>query len=326
MFAEAYKRAFGVLKSKPIRLWGLSLLVGFISVISILFSLWFLPIGIAFVMVIQCGMTKVYLDGLKGSAVNADQIFEGCKSGKSFFRFAGGMAWKALWEMIWSLLAIVAVYFGFIPALLSGGLFRAFDSYGYGYGYGPSLASTIGTTIVWLLIAIIGFIPAIYKSYEYRFTPYILITRPEVNATAALRLSKQMTKGKKGQMFLADLILVGGFYVIYFVLTTLGKIPYIGILFMIIAVLVSIVYNLFAPIFTGLYQAAFFEMPAQPRQNPYNNMNQNFNQNPNFNQNQYFNQDPNYQQNPNMNQNFNPNFNQNPNYPQNPNQNFNQNV
>ena len=92
MFAEAYKRAFGVLKSKPIRLWGLSLLVGFISVISILFSLGFLPIGIAFVMVIQCGMTKVYLDGLKGSEVNADQIFEGCKSGKSFFRFAGGMA------------------------------------------------------------------------------------------------------------------------------------------------------------------------------------------------------------------------------------------
>ena len=320
MFAEAYKRAFGVLKSKPIRLWGLSLLVGFISVISILFSLWFLPIGIAFVMVIQCGMKKVYLDGLNGSAVNADQIFEGCKSGKSFFRFAGGMAWKALWEMIWSLLAIVAVYFGFIPALLSGGLFRAFDS--YGYGYGPSLASTIGTTIVWILIAIIGFIPAIYKSYEYRFTPYILITRPEVNATAALRLSKQMTKGKKGQMFLADLILVGGFYVIYFVLTTLGKIPYIGILFMIIAFLVAIAYNLFAPIFTGLYQAAFFEMPVQPRQNPYNNMNPN----PNFNQNQNFNPNPNYQQNPNMNQNFNPNFNQNPNYPQNPNQNFNQNV
>ena len=67
MFAEAYKRAFGVLKSKPIRLWGLSLLVGFISVISILFSLGFLPIGIAFVMVIQCGMTKVYLDGLKAA-------------------------------------------------------------------------------------------------------------------------------------------------------------------------------------------------------------------------------------------------------------------
>lgn len=316
MFAEAYKRAFGVLKSKPIRLWGLSLLVGFISVISILFSLWFLPIGIAFVMVIRCGMTKVYLDGLKGQEVNADQIFEGCKSGKSFFRFAGGMAWKALWEMIWSLLAIVAVYLGFVPALLSGGLFRAFGGYGYGYGYGPSLASTIGTTIVWILVAIIGFIPAIYKSYEYRFTPYILITRPEVNATEALRLSKQMTKGKKGQMFLADLILAGGFSVLHLVLTTLGKIPYIGILFMIIAFLVSIAYNLFAPIFTGLYEAAFFEMPVQPRQNSYNNMN------PNFNQNQNFNQNPNYQQNPNMNQ----NFNQNPNYPQNPNQNFNQNV
>ena len=89
MFADAYKRAFEVLKSKPIRLWGLSLLVGFVSVVAIMFSLGFLPIGIAFCMVIECGMTKVYLDGLKGKEVNSDQIFEGCKSGKSFFRIAG---------------------------------------------------------------------------------------------------------------------------------------------------------------------------------------------------------------------------------------------
>lgn len=91
MFADAYKRAFEVLKSKPIRLWGLSLLVGFVSVVAIMFSLGFLPIGIAFCMVIECGMTKVYLDGLKGKEVNSDQIFEGCKSGKSFFRIAGAV-------------------------------------------------------------------------------------------------------------------------------------------------------------------------------------------------------------------------------------------
>ena len=59
MFVEAYKRAFGVLKSKPIRLWGLSLLVGVISIVSVLFSLWFLPVGIAFCMVIECGMATV---------------------------------------------------------------------------------------------------------------------------------------------------------------------------------------------------------------------------------------------------------------------------
>lgn len=153
-------------------------------------------------MVIECGMTKVYLDGLKGKEVNSGQIFEGCKSGKSFFRIAGGMAWKALWQLIWAMIAVVAFYVGIIPTILStGAMARVFG--GYGYGYGMSAVSFFGSFFLWIVVAIIGLVPAIYKSYEYRFTPYILMTRPEVNATAALRLSKELTKGKKGQMFLA---------------------------------------------------------------------------------------------------------------------------
>lgn len=282
MFVEAYKRAFNVLKSKPIRLWGLSLLVGFISIVSILFSLWFLPIGMAFVMVIECGMTKVYLDGLQGKEVNADQIFDGCKSGKSFLRLAGGMAWKFLWETIWSALALVACFAGILPAVLGGGLLAGMSHGLYGR---PNPFAIIGSVLLWFVVLVIGLIPAIYKSYEYRFTPYILITRPDVNATAALRLSKHMTKGKKGQMFLADLVFGIVFTVVRLLLGMFGAIPVIGVLFAAISVLVSIIYSLFAPIFTGLYQAAFFEIPAQPK-NPMNAYDGGANPNPDPNVNQ----------------------------------------
>ncbi len=266
MFVEAYKRAFGVLKSKPIRLWGLSLLVGVISIVSVLFSLWFLPVGIAFCMVIECGMAKVYLDGLKGKEVNTDQIFEGCKSGKAFFRIAGGMAWRSLWEFIWSLVAVVAYFFGMTPVIFSvSSLGRMLThSYSYGYDYGFGSVATLGSAVLWLVVVVLGIIPGIYKSYQYRFVPYILITRSDVNATAALRLSKEMTKGKKGQMFLADIVLGAGVAVVMLVLSLFGAIPVIGELFRFLAVVVNIIYGLFAPIFLGLSRAAFYEeVPAQ---------------------------------------------------------------
>ena len=74
--------------------------------------------------------------------------------------------------------------------------------------------ATLGSAVLWLVVVVLGIIPGIYKSYQYRFVPYILITRSDVNATAALRLSKEMTKGKKGQMFLADIVLGAGMAVV----------------------------------------------------------------------------------------------------------------
>ena len=116
---------------------------------------------------------------------------------------------------------------------------------------------------IWALIPFAGVVMAIIKSYEYRFVPYILMTRPEVTATEALRLSMQMTKGKKLQMFLADLLLVVGVYVVIAVLFVLTMIPFIGRLFALVLLLVYLCLIAFLPIFEGLYSAAFFEMPAQ---------------------------------------------------------------
>lgn len=104
--------------------------------------------------------------------------------------------------------------------------------------------------ILWMCIWAPVPVVNIIKIYSYRFTPYILITRPDVTATQALRLSMQMTKGKKGQMFLADLC----FSVAIGVLAALCAIPVLGILFILVMIVVALLSN----VFIGLYSATFY--------------------------------------------------------------------
>lgn len=105
MFIQAYQRALAVIARKPMMLWGLSLLSGIIATIGG-FVLFGIPAA-AFVVsyLIACGMARVYIDGLSGKQVNADQLFA-CFNGK-FLRVAGGLAWRDLWLIIWSLVPIV---------------------------------------------------------------------------------------------------------------------------------------------------------------------------------------------------------------------------
>ena len=113
--------------------------------------------------------------------------------------------------------------------------------------------------VIWCMVPIVGPIIAIVKSYSYKFVPYIVMTRPDVTATQALRLSMEMTKGKKGQMFLADLCFYGGIFVVSFVLGLFCAIPIIGLLFVLVTIAFSLVVSLFSPIFVGLYSAAFYD-------------------------------------------------------------------
>ena len=66
MFLQAYNKAIEVIKNKPMTLWGLSLMNGFLCFLAILLCL---PLGIvasAFCLLLEAGMAKVYLDGLDG--------------------------------------------------------------------------------------------------------------------------------------------------------------------------------------------------------------------------------------------------------------------
>lgn len=61
-------------------------------------------------------------------------------------------------------------------------------------------------TFLWSLLFII---PGIIKSYSYAMTSYILLDRPELSATDALKESEKMMDGHKMDLFILDLSFIG---------------------------------------------------------------------------------------------------------------------
>lgn len=59
---------------------------------------------------------------------------------------------------------------------------------------------------LWTLLLII---PGIVASYAYSMVPYILAEQPNIGAKEALRISNQMTRGHKLDMFILDLSFFG---------------------------------------------------------------------------------------------------------------------
>ena len=66
---------------------------------------------------------------------------------------------------------------------------------------------------LWSLIPVVGIVFGVIRAYEYRFTPYILMTRDDVKPTEAIKVSKAETMGYKGKMFGADMLATGAWIV-----------------------------------------------------------------------------------------------------------------
>ncbi|MGM9558401.1 MAG: zinc-ribbon domain-containing protein [Oscillospiraceae bacterium] len=120
---------------------------------------------------------------------------------------------------------------------------------------------------LWSLIPIVGIVFGVVRAYEYRFTPYILMTREDVKPTEAIRISKKETMGYKGKMFGADIFATLAYLLVTLVLSAFGAIPYIGVLFVIVNVLLGIAWGLLSPLFFGIVAAAFYvEIHSHPAQ------------------------------------------------------------
>ena len=59
---------------------------------------------------------------------------------------------------------------------------------------------------LWLFLFIV---PGIIKAYEYSMIPYLLAENPNLSASEAFSLSKQMTTGQKMDLFVLDLSFLG---------------------------------------------------------------------------------------------------------------------
>lgn len=112
------KKALAMLMQKPVKLWGLSLLYALMCGLATTFGV--LPIvSIPIMLVLQFGMTMVYLAAINGEEYNSDQLFMGFSN---FWRVFGGMGWQQLWIYIWSAVPVVNMIKGysysFVPYIL----------------------------------------------------------------------------------------------------------------------------------------------------------------------------------------------------------------
>lgn len=124
--------------------------------------------------------------------------------------------------------------------------------------------------LIWGLIPGAGIVFAVIKIYTYRFTPYILITHPEVTPTQALKISIEQTKRYRGKMFGADMLVYAAITVAVSVLWGLSLIPYAGYFFLVIMSAAILLICALAPLFYGLMSANFFEAALADINKPVN--------------------------------------------------------
>lgn len=118
--------------------------------------------------------------------------------------------------------------------------------------------------ILWALIPVAGPFLAIWKGLQYMFVPYILNEEENVSGMDALKKSMSDTKGLKGSMFVALILPYIAFFLVSLVLSLLGLIPYVGIVFKIIMIIVDIAWYIAAPLALGLIQAGFYDIGKKP--------------------------------------------------------------
>jgi len=110
--------------------------------------------------------------------------------------------------------------------------------------------------LIWALIPVAGIFIAIAKFYSYRFVPYIMLAEPDITATEALKKSMAQTKGHRGKMFVADLLIALAVIVSAIIFYLILLIPFVGVILFVIYYLIIIA---FVPLIEGTLGAVFYD-------------------------------------------------------------------
>ena len=159
----------------------------------------------------------------------------------SYVGILSGTAWVTLWTMIWSFVA----GFCFIPlgGVVIAGIFSVVFSAGSYSGSNVSITQSefldrlrniapafIIVFAVVFLLGLAGYLAIMLnRKYAYFFTSFILAENPAAGAKNALDLSKRMTQGMKGKLFLLDLSFIGWWLLSFITcgILSLGIKPYV---------------------------------------------------------------------------------------------------
>jgi len=99
--------------------------------------------------------------------------------------------------------------------------FAAFSNFGRVFS---TVALQVLLVVAWGLVPLVGPILAFIAYYRYRFALYILIDDPDIPAIEAIRESKRLMYGNKGQLFVQEASMLGwvlGFAAILFLISAL---------------------------------------------------------------------------------------------------------
>ena len=132
-------------------------------------------------------------------------------------RTVGAMFYRAFWLFVWSLPPYLALILGTLPQqiliyfslanrmpLTQGFILRIAKQTGLPLLFFSPLFFLLG-----LLFSFIFSIILIRKRYRYRMMTYVLADNPALGARRALQLSKEMTRGQVGRLFVLDLSFLG---------------------------------------------------------------------------------------------------------------------
>lgn len=132
-------------------------------------------------------------------------------------KIMGGMFYRDLWLLFWSIPAYLTLALGILPyqivayvalthrlPLTEGLIFRVARQTGLPiFFFSPAFLF-----LTFFAFALFTFF-YIRKRYRYRMVPYLLADNPGLGARRALGLSKAMTRGKTGGLFMLDLSFLG---------------------------------------------------------------------------------------------------------------------
>lgn len=187
---------------------GIEMAVGALSSFIPFISLLVMP-------VISVGVVRWYSRNREAPVTPAvDMVFSLFRD-NNYGRTLGSMLWMYLFLFLWGLLASVPVTIGFILFFI-GILTNSLSQTGgkFDFDFRNNYSNLLGDqfiifAIILGLAAILLSIPAIVKSYSYRMTPWILADNPQIGYQRALKLSIDLTKGQKMDIFVLDLSFIG---------------------------------------------------------------------------------------------------------------------
>lgn len=116
MVRQIYYKVLEVLKKKPFKLLGISLLAQLLIILAASLFCGIPAASLVIGWLIETALALIFLKGYEGGEVDCDMLFDCCRDWNTVKRVLGGCGWSALWILIWGLIPIVGPVFSVIRA------------------------------------------------------------------------------------------------------------------------------------------------------------------------------------------------------------------